>query len=899
MALLWDSSQIETAGAAIEAARAGRPTLIAVLGEPGMGKTSLLREIARRASGFNVLPAEGSQRGYQEPFGVLRYLGVDDVLTPAGVPKDPLVATQGLRDLVDSLSPSGPVLILVDDLQWVDPETIESLFWLLDRAHGDRLLIAVASRPESAGHTNAWRRLVHRASRGPGVRLTGLSLGQAKTMIAELDQSFDPDVDEAVAGRLWEHTGGNPFYLQSLLRQYGLAELAVMRTLPAPAELTDRMKAELAALPDDAVALIQASAVLGSSWQDGPTLAAVGEVEDVGAALQALVDAGLLALRLPETMSPVRCSHDLVRAAIYQAIPFQRRRELHLRAAERVANAMDALEHRVAATDHYDDALAAQLERESARVHAAGSFRQSAQLLRWSSGLTEDAAPRNRRWLDAAVDLVLARDIAAVRQQLPAIRSAPDTARAAVIVGLLHGVEKRWVDALTAVASVRDEAVDRADPVTRYRLLVLMAWSMICAGRDLENLGPLLSRAAAEPAHDPALIGNEIFALGMLRFRRRDGESLAETVSSIPVDSSTTPMQLTYKLAWRGSVHAFWGHAERAEADLVEATARIRSGVADNGDGVYNGLLAFTRWQRGAWNLAKIDMGIALDSAIGQPHPMNRAIQPMLLAVVGDFEQADKLLQQAGNVLEAMPWREPCHLYVISYVVRQHAGGDTDAQGAALDHLRNVLGSQILDVPGFTGAVWAFHLALAAAWAREIDLAERFVGECEAQPLPPRWMAWVPSWLRGSIAQAAGSLDQARTSFDAAVAAFSDELPLYRAHTLADRARLAQLQGDHETAEQSMTQARRIYRVLGAVPYLDRTTTEHGYGCGPDVLAPLSDRERDVATLLISGLTYAQIARDLFVTRATVGFHTSRIYAKTGVASRAELIDLVRAAAEN
>jgi DNA-binding CsgD family transcriptional regulator len=51
---------------------------------------------------------------------------------------------------------------------------------------------------------------------------------------------------------------------------------------------------------------------------------------------------------------------------------------------------------------------------------------------------------------------------------------------------------------------------------------------------------------------------------------------------------------------------------------------------------------------------------------------------------------------------------------------------------------------------------------------------------------------------------------------------------------------------------------------------------------------------RDVATLLVSGLTYAQIARDLFVTRATVGFHTGRIYAKTGVASRAELIDLVR-----
>jgi DNA-binding CsgD family transcriptional regulator len=67
-----------------------------------------------------------------------------------------------------------------------------------------------------------------------------------------------------------------------------------------------------------------------------------------------------------------------------------------------------------------------------------------------------------------------------------------------------------------------------------------------------------------------------------------------------------------------------------------------------------------------------------------------------------------------------------------------------------------------------------------------------------------------------------------------------------------------------------------------------------GFLAGADVLSALSDRERDVATLLLSGLTYAQIARDLYVTRATVGFHAGRIYAKTGVTSRAGLIDLAR-----
>jgi hypothetical protein len=86
---------------------------------------------------------------------------------------------------------------------------------------------------------------------------------------------------------------------------------------------------------------------------------------------------------------------------------------------------------------------------------------------------------------------------------------------------------------------------------------------MICAGRDLEDLALLLTRAANEQVHDRALIGNEIFSRSMLGMRRNDAAALDETVSSIPPRSSDTPLQLTCKLAWRGSIHAFWGNALR------------------------------------------------------------------------------------------------------------------------------------------------------------------------------------------------------------------------------------------------------------------------------------------------------------------------------------------------
>jgi DNA-binding CsgD family transcriptional regulator len=894
MAMLWQARQLKTISAAIEAARNGRPFALSVLGEPGMGKTSLLREVARRASGFHVLEADGQESAYREPFGLLRHLGVDDVLTPAGAPNDPLIAAQGLRDIVDELSPSGPVLILVDDAHWVDRESIESLYWLIHRAHGDRLLVVTGSRPEGAETSDAWRRLVYRAGNGKTLSLSGLSLKQTRTLI----RGIDPDADDDGIRRLWGHAGGNPFHLRSLLGQYGMAELAAMQSLPAPAELAYRVKSELAALPADVVALVHASAVLGYSWQDLSMLAAVGGVQDAAQARQVLLDAGLLVPRVPDMTAPLRTSHALMRAAIYQSIPHARQRQLHLHAAGQAGSGMQALEHRVAAADRHDADLAQELQDAAGTAHAAGDFGRAGCLFRWSSGLTADAEVRNRRWLEAVFDAILARDIAVVRQQLTAVGSAPDLARRALIQGLMYGVEKRWLDAVAAYASVSDDVLQRADSMTRYRLFILTVWSMICAGRPAEDLAQLMRRAAAERAHDPALAGNEIFASGMLRLRSGDETFLTDVIDSLPAQSSATPYQLTYKLAWRGSVHAHWGNTALAQADLLEVTARIRAGLADNSDGVYNGLLAFVHWQSGAWNLARVEMGIALDCAVGQPHPMNRAIEPMLLAGRGDFEQADRKLRESEDVLGVMPWREAVHLHVIAFIARLHAGADPVEQRAALAHLRDVLGDGILEVSGFTGAVWAFHMAIAAVWAGDLQRAEMFIRQSEQQPRPPGWMTWVPAWLRGLIAEVAGLPSNARTHLSAAIFRFSSDLPLYRAHVLADHARIARQHGDGDAAGRSLASAAQLYRGLGAVPYLERpaargTPEDQRAAPAADIMSVLSARERDVATLVVTGLSYAQIARDLFITRATVGFHLTRIYAKTGVTSRHELTDLV------
>jgi ABC-type Na+ transport system ATPase subunit NatA len=88
--VLWQVEQVSAISAALEAARGGQPTVLSVLGQPGMGKTSLLREIATRASGFNVLEAEGRDSAYREPFDLLRQLGARDEHSGSGISRDPL-----------------------------------------------------------------------------------------------------------------------------------------------------------------------------------------------------------------------------------------------------------------------------------------------------------------------------------------------------------------------------------------------------------------------------------------------------------------------------------------------------------------------------------------------------------------------------------------------------------------------------------------------------------------------------------------------------------------------------------------------------------------------------------------------------------------------------------------
>ena len=862
-----------------------------VRGDPGMGKTSLLDELRSRATDFQVLAADGLE-SERIPFSVLAQWGVDlPALDDVG---NPFVAAQALRQRLDRLAKAGPVLLLLDDLHWADPESIESVIWLLRRAAGDRVLVAVGTRPLPATLHAGWQRWVAGHDRGTTVDLAGLSTAE----VARLVEQLRPGVPREAAQRLHEHTSGNPLYLTALLNEFGVTDLLRMRALPAPTEFAQVLAARVARLSPEGVALLRAVAVLGNGWASLPDTAAVAGSESAGAAVEELDSSGLLQVRALQSTTSLRFTHALMRAAVYQQTPLLERRRLHERAATVVVSRSAVLEHRIAAAEQYDDHLATSIQAYAQELYQQHSFRLAAEHLRWSSILTAEPRLRERRWLESHFYSVMALDVELVHREADEIAAAGDHVLRALVLGALAVWERRFDDGIAVLEPVEQALPPATDRVTRYRMEVLLGWARVCSDREIEKVRDALARAADSRVADAGLDGSELVTAGGTEIRTRGfRQALAgEWAAPLPDRVAATPLHLTKQLIWRGAIRTRLGFFDEAIADLTEGTRRIQNGVTDFGRGAFHAFLASAQWMRGDWDSARLTARLALDFSGPFSHPMVLAMTALPAIGYGQFDEVDELLGRAQAILARAPWWEARQLLMVSRVARLHAQGSAAARSALLSQER-AAGRSFPTLVN-TNPLLRLHLGLAALWSGDPDDAAMCADSLDEVDLAAPWRSGAALWLRGLIAEHRGSAGRAGAHFDAAISHGADNLPLYHAHLLTDHARVALVLGRPIASRQSLEQAHQIYARLGATPYLDRMATLRAvsspakHSAVPTVT--LTDREHDVMTLVAAGLSYAQVSRELFITQSTVSYHLGNMYAKAGVRSRHELIDLFR-----
>ena len=889
----WTETTRATVDAAIGRVASGHPSVLLIEGEAGMGKSTLCAEVVERAARFAVFPAEGVA-GQDAPYGVLDQWGVHVPRTAQHEQIQPFVAAQVLRQLTDAATGvAAHVLLLVDDVQWADVESMEALVWLLRRAAGDHLLVVLATRPAPERRRESWRRWLDTSDAVLQVGLDGLSYDDARALVAD----HSPAVSTEVAEQLWLHTRGNPLYLTNLLVEHEPADLGELRTVPAPAEYAAQIADLLHRQPADAVRLAEALSVLGAGRTRLRDAGAVAGLEHVDVAAQRLLAAGLVLAEGVGAAADLRWVHGLAGSAVYHHLSPPRRQELHTRSAQVLTSPAAVFEHRLAAAEQQDEPLARDLERAAGGLYDQHSYRQAAQYLRSAADLTADRAERLRRWLDAAFCSVLAHSAADL--DLTAIDQVSDPVRRGLVLGALACFSGRYREGAAILSSAANTPVDRADPLPRHRLEMLLAWVRTLLGHDLELITTALDRGLGLDVTDPAMTPYRLLAQGHVAGRTGGWVAFAAVLDRLPEVASATPPELSGLLVWRGQDHLAKGLLGAATADLREVQRRQHDGVVDALSNGFDSLLATTYWAAGRWELAKVAFRSARMVPAELTGLLTYAASSLPWSTSGDFGEADRQLDDGARALEDRPWQEAVEVFLGAQVVRRHAGGSAAAQATLLAETRQRWPHTPVGT-GLLGGIWAIHLALAGVWAGELDWAERQLARATAEPAHSPSVRSAASWVSGLLAEQRGRTAEALRHLRTSVSTPGVETPLYQAHAFADHARLARLTGAQAEAARSTEQALGIYRNLQAKPYLARLADAVAPTLGPakapeDVyVLPLTEREYDVLTLVVEGYSYAQISRELFVSQSTVSYHLGNIYPKAGVRSRHELTRWVR-----
>ncbi len=328
--------------ALLDDATGGTPRFAAVVGEPGIGKSRLLAELAARArdDGVRVLVGRCSQDDGAPPLwpwtGILDGLGLS-------LPTESGAADEGTRfrtwdDIVRAVhdaSLDGPLLVLLDDLHWADVSSLRVLGLLLESVLDGRLLL-VATWRDRPVPTGALGAVAEQLSRRHGMRLslTGLDADDVSRIVeavARLRPS-DPQADALRA-----RTDGNPFFLLEYARLAGQdGDLdALLNEENPPHGVADVVARRLERLPEDVRGVLVAAAVIGRDFDLETLCTATGLDEDtVLDALDVTTAAGLVR---EDGVDRFRFGHALVRDTVYASTSATRRARWHVRLAEALA----------------------------------------------------------------------------------------------------------------------------------------------------------------------------------------------------------------------------------------------------------------------------------------------------------------------------------------------------------------------------------------------------------------------------------------------------------------------------------------------------------------------------------------------------------------------------------
>jgi DNA-binding CsgD family transcriptional regulator len=879
----------------VAGARAGRSGVLVLRGDPGIGKSALVEYACEAAADFRIARATGVDSEMELAFAGLHQLcapmagwlealpgpqrnalgvvfGLD-----AGEPPDRFLVSLAALSLISDAAAERPLLCVVDDAQWLDQASLNTLAFVARRLLAESVALIFATRRHEDELTGL-----------PDLHVGGLRDNDAAELLTSVVRG---PLDARVRDRIVAETQGNPLALLELPRGLTSAELAggfTMPDAPLPSRIEASFRQRLEGLPAESRRLVLVAAA--DPVGDARLLRSAGALLDISPEAAVPAErAGLFSVG-----ERVAFFHPLVRSAVYRAASAAERRTVHHALADAIDPEIDPDRrawHRAQAADGPDEDLAAELERSADRAATRGGLAAAAAFLERSVVLTLDRARRTERALAAA--------------QAKHEAGAADSALALLATaaaGPLDELQTARVDRLRAHVAFAQRRGGDAPPL------------LLRAAARLEPLDPALARETYVEALGAAMATGQRDAIDQA------SRALLATTSSAP------PRAVEVLL--HGLARVIIDGRAAGLPVLRQALRGFRNAPLSAEDEMralpYACLVAITLWDDESWHeLSLRHVKLAREAGALTALPLALEMYSASQISAGEFASAQALLDEGGAITEATgsvalsdaallltAWRgeDATALRRIETAIGDAAdrGENTTITFAeyAAAVLNNGLGRY---EEAFAAAQRSCAHHPAKAYTRSlIEMVEAAVrcGKLEVAAdaldrLHDGTTLGETDWARGVDARLLALLaddETAASRYEEAI----DRLRRTRVRVDLARAHLVygewlRRKGRRVDARAQLRAAHELFDEMGAQAFADRAarelraTGETAHKRGIEARHRLTAHEALIAHLARDGLTNSEIGARLFLSPRTVEWHLHNVFTKLDISRRNQL----------
>ncbi|MFC3574539.1 AAA family ATPase [Streptomyces yaanensis] len=873
--------------------------VLVLTGDPGAGK-SILLDLAverTRSAGHRVLRAVGS-----ESESHLAFAGLHQMLRPVLGELDSLPSRQrsslraalGLDEhaetpdamlvglavltLLSDLAEPAPLLVVVDDAQWIDRASLDALSFVARRMDSEPVTLLVGVRAADAlpGFDKGYERL----------ELGPLS-GEAANRL--LDEQPDRPTGRTRV-RILQEAAGNPLALVELARATASRQVAGSG-VEGPLPVTDRLEGIFARhvelLPE---ATRRALLLLAAADAADAPVASRGLPEAEDTVWLPAEQAGLVR----QDSAGISFRHPLIRSAVYHAASFEERRQAHLALARLLGEEPDRRAwHLAAATVRPDEEVSAVLLETAGRARRRGGHAAAAAALERAAELSPRRVDQARLLADAADMAVFTGQLGWVEHLAGEVRKRSDDpaliSRAALATGQLMTMGPHHSAAFALLARIADEAASARSP----RLLDALAAAAVVryySGEESQRqrIEALLSGMPGSPA------GGALRAWVLaVSDPGGAGASLAPALPGLIAEAKDDPRTLTALaiVAW------LLDQTTLATRTFDEAFGRWQAhGPLPAGLGCAAGwaYLEQGRWAEARSVAAEIAV-VASQAGLDHAEACARALDATVLALLGETGDARRNAEQALALVDPLESRSVAVFARRALGLAAVAEGDYDT---AYTQFRSAFTDDGDPVHYHVSYTVLAELAAAAVRRGQREHAAELL-ERAGRRLGSGMSARVTA-LVGRGRALLAEPEHAEPYFRAALAdTTGEQWPFERAQTRLDYGEWLRRQRRIAEARPLLNAALDTFQRLGARPWIERAKAElraagiEASGAVPSAFAELSPQQQQIVQLAARGLTNREIGEKLFLSPRTVGSHLYRVFPKLGITARSQLRDVL------